>query len=118
MASHSSARRSSGYSTDALRRTSEAPACGTSHTRSGRTLRTREWRMVQGVPTPDEAVLIRISIQFDRLGLPAFLCLVPQHLPEHYFVISVAPRLVSVPAHAHPRFARYASTWEGVTARG
>src|SRR5665811_1437447 len=29
---------------------------------------------------------------------------------ERYFVISVAPRLVSVPAHAHPRFGRFSST--------
>src|SRR5450759_4005378 len=44
MASHSSARRSPGYSTDAPQRTSEAPACDTSRPRSGGALRTREWR--------------------------------------------------------------------------
>src|ERR1019366_1542059 len=43
MVSHSSARRSPGYSADALRRTSEARACDTSHTRSCGALRTREW---------------------------------------------------------------------------
>src|SRR5450759_5191466 len=44
MASHSSARRSPGYSTDAPRRTSEAPACDTSHSRSGGAWYTAEWR--------------------------------------------------------------------------
>jgi hypothetical protein len=34
----------------------------------------------------------------------------PEATWERYFVISVAPRLVSVPAHAHPRFGRFSST--------
>src|ERR1035437_9288271 len=37
---------------------------------------------------------------------------VPAVLGERYPAISVAPRLVSVPAHAHPRFARFASEWQ------
>src|ERR1035441_1838066 len=44
MASHSSARRSPGYSTDAPRQTSEVPACDTSRPRSGGAWRTAEWR--------------------------------------------------------------------------
>src|ERR1039458_5427605 len=45
MTSHSGARRSPGYSTDAPRRTSEFPACDTSRRRFGGALRTGEWRI-------------------------------------------------------------------------
>jgi hypothetical protein len=36
---------------------------------------------------------------------------------ERYFVLSVAPKLVSVPAYAHRRFGRYTAKWNAFSMR-